>query len=208
MTLWDALVHTYYTVLQAQLAGTSISRQWSKAGALNSRVAKFQNLDGDDFRQENPDHAGAAVLVDGLSLVIDFYRHPLDQQNTRLLKVLPGLETMAKNVLGMYLFMGHAQSLDTHMLHHEGLHTLVLDSCYFGSIKLPSNACPMPGLLTYLNVTIIANAGPVAEQVLLLENIGTSVLVGPEQLPSLHRLLITAASTLQMAPPDLYIKQV
>ncbi|DBA77666.1 hypothetical protein WJX77_007899 [Trebouxia sp. C0004] len=109
---------------KAQLAGTSINRQWSKAGALNSRVAKFQNLDGDDFR------------------------HPLDQQNTRLLKVLPGLETMAKNVLG-----------------------------------------------------------PVAEQVLLLENIGTSVLVGPEQLPSLHRLLITAASTLQMAPPDLYIKQ-
>ncbi len=31
----------------------------------------------------------------------EFYRHPLDQQNTRLLKVLPGLETMAKNVLGM-----------------------------------------------------------------------------------------------------------
>ncbi|KAL0037290.1 hypothetical protein WJX79_010900 [Trebouxia sp. C0005] len=117
-------MHTHYTVLQAQLAGTSISRQWPKAGALNSRVAKFQNLDGDDFR------------------------HPLDQQNTRLLKVLPGLETMAKNVLG-----------------------------------------------------------PVAEQVLLLENIGTSVLVGPEQLPSLHRLLITAANTLQMAPPDLYIKQ-
>jgi len=42
----------------------------------------------------------------------------------------------------------------------------------------------------------------------LLENIGTSVLVGPEQLPSLHCLLLTAASTLQMAPPDLYIKQV
>ena len=52
------------------------------------------------------------------------------------------------------------------------------------------------------------NAGPVAEQVLLLENIGTSVLVGPEQLTSLHKLLLTAASTLQMDPPDLYIKQV
>lgn len=51
-------------------------------------------------------------------------------------------------------------------------------------------------------------AGPVAEQVLLLENIGTSVLVGPEQLPSLHRLLLIAARTLQMDPPDLYIKQV
>lgn len=108
----------------AQVAGLSTGRQWSKAGALSSRVAKFQGLDGDDFR------------------------HPLDQQNTRLLKVLPGLEAVAKNVLG-----------------------------------------------------------PVAEQVLLLENIGTSVLVGPEQLASLHRLLLTAASTLQMAPPDLYIKQ-
>lgn len=54
----------------------------------------------------------------------------------------------------------------------------------------------------------VKHVGPVAEQVLLLENIGTSVLVGPEQLPSLHRLLLTAASTLQMDPPDLYIKQV
>ena len=50
--------------------------------------------------------------------------------------------------------------------------------------------------------------GPVAEQVLLLENIGTSVLVGPEQLSSVHKLLTSAATTLQMDPPDLYIKQV
>lgn len=55
---------------------------------------------------------------------------------------------------------------------------------------------------------LVDRVGPVAEQVLLLENIGTSVLVGPEQLPSLHRLLLTAASTLQMDPPDLYVKQV
>ena len=40
---------------------------------------------------------------------IGLCRHPLDQQNTRLLKVLPGLETMAKNVLGMYPLMAHAQ---------------------------------------------------------------------------------------------------
>ncbi len=71
VTLGDALTHTYHTVLQAQLAGASISRQWSKAGALNSRVAKFQNLDGDDFRQDNAEHAAvAAVLVVGHSLVI------------------------------------------------------------------------------------------------------------------------------------------
>ena len=58
------------------------------------------------------------------------------------------------------------------------------------------------------DTTLLNGVGPVAEQVLLLENIGTSVLVGPEQLPSLHRLLLTAASTLQTEPPDLYVKQV
>ncbi len=54
----------------------------------------------------------------------------------------------------------------------------------------------------------LEHAGPVAEQVLLLANIGSSVLVGPEQLPSLHRLLLTAACTLQMEPPQLYVRQV
>lgn len=29
-------------------------------------------------------------------------RHPLDQQNTRLLKVLPGLQSVAKNLLGEF----------------------------------------------------------------------------------------------------------
>lgn len=47
-----------------------------------------------------------------------------------------------------------------------------------------------------------------AEQVLLLENIGTSLKVGPSQLASLHKLLLEAAAILQMVPPDLYIRQV
>ena len=54
----------------------------------------------------------------------------------------------------------------------------------------------------------MSDAGPVAEQVLLLENIGTSLKVGPDQLVSLHKLLIEAAGMLQMSPPDLYIRQV
>ena len=54
----------------------------------------------------------------------------------------------------------------------------------------------------------VQHAGPVAEQVLLLENIGTSLKVGPSQLPSLHKLLLQAATTLQMDnTPDLYIRQ-
>lgn len=50
--------------------------------------------------------------------------------------------------------------------------------------------------------------GPVAEQVLLLENIGTSLKVGPKQLSSLNTLLLQACQILQMTPPDLYIRQV
>ena len=47
-----------------------------------------------------------------------------------------------------------------------------------------------------------------AESVLLLENIATAVLVGPDQLASLHRLLLEAAAVLGMEPPDLYVRQV
>ena len=49
---------------------------------------------------------------------------------------------------------------------------------------------------------------PLLPQVLMLENIGTSVKVGPDQLPSLHALLAGAAAILQMEPPELYVRQV
>ena len=72
-------------------------------------------------------------------------------------------------------------------------------------------------LLALLLVSLVASskvtsavmlAGPVAEQVLLLENIGTSIKVGPTQLASLHNLLLQAATTLQMEhTPDLYVRQ-
>ena len=48
--------------------------------------------------------------------------------------------------------------------------------------------------------------GPVAEQVLLLENIGTSVRVGPDQLQSVYRLLTDASRLLDMDAPELYIR--
>jgi len=49
--------------------------------------------------------------------------------------------------------------------------------------------------------------GPIAEQVLLLENIATSVKIGNEQLPSVYRLLLEAAQMLQIEPPELYVRQ-
>lgn len=48
---------------------------------------------------------------------------------------------------------------------------------------------------------------PISEQIALIENIGTSVLVGEEQLPEIHRLLREAASILQVEVPELYIRQ-
>eukprot|EP00195_Chlamydomonas_chlamydogama_P013042 CAMPEP_0202902272 /NCGR_PEP_ID=MMETSP1392-20130828/16760_1 /ASSEMBLY_ACC=CAM_ASM_000868 /TAXON_ID=225041 /ORGANISM="Chlamydomonas chlamydogama, Strain SAG 11-48b" /LENGTH=290 /DNA_ID=CAMNT_0049589013 /DNA_START=448 /DNA_END=1320 /DNA_ORIENTATION=- len=49
--------------------------------------------------------------------------------------------------------------------------------------------------------------GPVAEQVLLLENMSTSIRIGPDQLPTVHKLLVDAANTLQMDAPELYVRQ-
>ncbi|EPS66175.1 hypothetical protein M569_08601, partial [Genlisea aurea] len=49
--------------------------------------------------------------------------------------------------------------------------------------------------------------GTVAEQVLLLENIGTSVLVSKNQIPQLHELMAEAATVLNIEPPDFYLRQ-
>ena len=48
---------------------------------------------------------------------------------------------------------------------------------------------------------------PVAEQMLVLEQISTSVLVGPTQLPHVHKLVLDASAVLDIDPPQLYIRQ-
>lgn len=42
---------------------------------------------------------------------------------------------------------------------------------------------------------------------LLLDNIATSVKISEAQLPRVHRLLVEAATTLQMDAPELYVRQ-
>ncbi|XP_028771336.1 uncharacterized protein LOC114728785 isoform X2 [Neltuma alba] len=78
----------------------------------------------------------------------DDFRHPLDQQNTVILRAIPGLNELGKALLGS-----------------------------------------------------------VAEQIMLLENIGTSVLVSENQLPGLHQLMVEAAEILNVDAPDLYVRQ-
>ncbi|MBW4648603.1 MAG: M48 family metallopeptidase [Kastovskya adunca ATA6-11-RM4] len=49
--------------------------------------------------------------------------------------------------------------------------------------------------------------GPLAEQFFYLNNIASSVLVGENQLPHLHKLLLEACKTLDLDPPQLYVQQ-
>ncbi|KAI3813088.1 hypothetical protein L1987_17804 [Smallanthus sonchifolius] len=78
----------------------------------------------------------------------DDFRHPLDKQNTLLLKAIPGLNEIGKALLGS-----------------------------------------------------------ISEQVMVLENIGTSVLVSENQLSELHHLMVLSAKALKIEAPDLYVRQ-
>lgn len=49
--------------------------------------------------------------------------------------------------------------------------------------------------------------GPLGEQFFYIENIAASVLVGEKQLPQFHALLLEACDTLDLEPPQLYIRQ-
>ena len=49
--------------------------------------------------------------------------------------------------------------------------------------------------------------GPMAEQFFYIENIASSVLVGEQQLPQFHQLLLTACQNLELEPPQLYVRQ-
>lgn len=49
--------------------------------------------------------------------------------------------------------------------------------------------------------------GPLGEQYFYMENIASSVLVGKEQLPHLYKILLDACQTLDLEPPQLYVRQ-
>lgn len=49
--------------------------------------------------------------------------------------------------------------------------------------------------------------GPLGEQFFYMENIASSVLVGENQLPHLYKILLDACKTLDLEPPQLYVRQ-
>ena len=58
-----------------------------------------------------------------------------------------------------------------------------------------------------LDIAVRNLLGSVAEQFFYLNNIASSILVSEKQLPHIHKLLIEAASFLDIEPPALYIQQ-
>ena len=109
-----------------RLSSSSEAKPTVKEYPATPKVRQFPNLDGDDFR------------------------HPFDQQTTALLRGLPGLELIARTILG----------------------------------------------------------GPQVEEALYLENVGSALRVGPNQLSTLHHLMLEACDCLNMEPPALYVRQV
>lgn len=61
----------------------------------------------------------------------------------------------------------------------------------------------LPGL----DLLVRSLLGSVAEQFFYLNNIASSVKVGENQLPHLHKLLVEACQVLDLEPPQLYIQQ-
>jgi Zn-dependent protease with chaperone function len=61
----------------------------------------------------------------------------------------------------------------------------------------------LPGL----DLIIRQLLGSVGEQFFLLENLASGILVGENQLPDLHQLLLDACKTLDLEPPQLYVRQ-
>jgi Zn-dependent protease with chaperone function len=58
-----------------------------------------------------------------------------------------------------------------------------------------------------LDLLIRGLLGPTAEQMFYLQNLASSILVGPNQLPDLHRSLLDACRILDIEAPQLYIRQ-
>ncbi len=61
----------------------------------------------------------------------------------------------------------------------------------------------LPGL----DLMVRSVLGSVAEEMMYLDNIASSVQVGPNQLPQIHSLAQDACATLDLEPPEVYVRQ-
>ncbi|WCJ27467.1 Plastoglobule-localized metallopeptidase 48 chloroplastic [Euphorbia peplus] len=129
-------------------SSSSISFSYGVSRAVSGSVGCSSSLKKKKKRGVDGVSICRAASVVFRDLDADDFRHPLDKQNTLLLRAIPGLNEIGKALLGT-----------------------------------------------------------MTEQIMLLENIGTSVLVSNNQLPELHQLMTEAAAILNLDAPDLYVRQ-
>lgn len=70
-------------------------------------------------------------------------------------------------------------------------------------LEATSTLKQLPGL----DLIVRQLLGQLGEQFFMLENLASSVQVGENQLPHLHQLLLDACKTLDLEPPQLYVRQ-
>jgi len=71
------------------------------------------------------------------------------------------------------------------------------------ALEATSTLKQLPGL----DLIVRQLLGQLGEQFFMLENLASSVQVGENQLPHLHQLLLDACKTLDLEPPQLYVRQ-
>lgn len=118
----------------------------ARFGGGNSKIRSIRVQNNHKPAELTVSRPSAALAFRDLDA--DDFRHPVDKENTLMLRAIPGLKEVGKALLGT-----------------------------------------------------------VTEQVMLLENIGTSVLVSKNQLSDLHNLMAEAAEILNVNAPDLYVRQ-
>ncbi|KAJ0433229.1 putative CAAX prenyl protease 1 [Helianthus annuus] len=187
---------------------------------FTSSYAKFGSL------KKNPIQISVckAVVSSSLSfrdLDADDFRHPLDKQNTLLLKAIPGLNEIGKALLGcvrrsLLFTSSYAKfgSLKKNPIQISVCKAVVSSSLSFRDLDADDFRHPLDKQNTLLLKAIpglneIGKAllWSITEQVMVLENIGTSVLVSENQLSELHQLMIQSAEALKIEAPDLYVRQ-
>ena len=82
---------------------SSLQVAHKEAGLALPRVKALVGLTCNDFRPGPVlaiSNLGLYLFPPTWSILISVCRHPLDQQNTRVLQLLPGLEMLTKSIMG------------------------------------------------------------------------------------------------------------
>jgi hypothetical protein len=106
-SLHEVTMHPSVCMLRMPQVNDGASSTWPSSRAImKERVTMYENLRGDDFRCVQGQLRAVSSCQDSAGLPssspssTSISRHPLDQQNTSMLRSIPGLELVSKTFLG------------------------------------------------------------------------------------------------------------